>query len=261
MLIDTHAHINGPEFSEDLSDVLKRASENGVGRIVCVGYDIPTSRKALALAEQDPTLFATVGLHPNFVSERRREGVLRRVERLLEVGVDHHALALEASPALARAAGAVLGLADRPAAVAGAEGELPPPRVVLAEQNGAAVALAQRAGLDQLERVLRQLEQPHQVRDRRAAPADPAAHLAARQAEVVNEHGAGARLLDRVQVLPGHVLRQGQVEALPVVRLPDKRRDRLELRDPGGPEPALPRHELVLPTGERPEDDRLKDAA
>src|SRR6476660_7549547 len=42
VLVDTHAHINGPEFESDLSDVLDRAAANRVGRIVCVGYDVAT---------------------------------------------------------------------------------------------------------------------------------------------------------------------------------------------------------------------------
>lgn len=69
MLVDTHAHINGPEFAGDVAEVLQRAVESGVGRIVCVGYDIETSERAVALAEEDPRLFATVGMHPNSVAQ------------------------------------------------------------------------------------------------------------------------------------------------------------------------------------------------
>jgi TatD DNase family protein len=98
LLIDTHAHINGPEFDDDLSDVLKRAIENGVGRIVCVGYDIPTSERAIALAEQNPALFATVGLHPNSVWEApadweqtlRRLAAHPRVVAIGETGLDYY---------------------------------------------------------------------------------------------------------------------------------------------------------------------------
>lgn len=98
MLIDTHAHINGPEFGDDLPDVLGRAVENGVERILCVGYDIPTSQRAVALAEQNPRLFATVGLHPNSVSEASPDWkqTLRdlathpRVVAIGETGLDYY---------------------------------------------------------------------------------------------------------------------------------------------------------------------------
>jgi len=98
VLIDTHAHINGPEFVDDLSGVLSRAVDNGVGRIVCVGYDIPTSRRAISLAAQNPALFAAVGLHPNSVSEApsdwqetiRRLATPPRVVAIGETGLDYY---------------------------------------------------------------------------------------------------------------------------------------------------------------------------
>ncbi len=98
MLIDTHAHINGPGFDDDLPDVLGRAVENGVGCIVCVGYDIPTSERAVALAEQNPRLYATVGLHPNSVSEAppgwkqtlRKLASHPRVVAIGETGLDYY---------------------------------------------------------------------------------------------------------------------------------------------------------------------------
>jgi TatD DNase family protein len=68
MLIDTHAHLNAPEFAEDLPAVLARAEAAGVGRMICVGYDLATSRRAVDLAERDERIFATIGVHPNDVA-------------------------------------------------------------------------------------------------------------------------------------------------------------------------------------------------
>jgi TatD DNase family protein len=98
LLIDTHAHINGPEFDEDLSEVLRRAVENGVERIICVGYDIPTSERAVTLAERHAGLYATVGMHPNSVAEApadwkqalRRLATHPRVVGIGETGLDYH---------------------------------------------------------------------------------------------------------------------------------------------------------------------------
>lgn len=83
VLIDTHAHINGPEFDGDYRVVLDRAVANGVERVICVGYDLPTSERAVALAQEDPRVYATVGLHPNSVSEAP-EGWERALQRLMD---------------------------------------------------------------------------------------------------------------------------------------------------------------------------------
>jgi TatD DNase family protein len=83
MLIDTHAHVSSPEFADDLSAVLERGESAGVRHVICVGYDIATSRRAVELAEQDPRIFATVGVHPNSVAEEA-EDWRRTVEHLAQ---------------------------------------------------------------------------------------------------------------------------------------------------------------------------------
>jgi TatD DNase family protein len=83
VLIDTHAHINAPQFADDWAAVVSRAAEAGVGTILCVGYDLPTTERALALAETDPRIFASVGLHPNCVAEAA-PGWQRTLERLVQ---------------------------------------------------------------------------------------------------------------------------------------------------------------------------------
>lgn len=65
MFIDTHNHIAGPEFDADRDSVLQRAKAAGVSQMLIIGTDLPSSQKAVALAEQHPFLWATVGLHPH----------------------------------------------------------------------------------------------------------------------------------------------------------------------------------------------------
>lgn len=64
-IIDTHAHLDDQKFTRDLDEVLTRAKEEGVARIICVGEDLTSSRHALALAEQHQMLSAAVGVHPH----------------------------------------------------------------------------------------------------------------------------------------------------------------------------------------------------
>lgn len=66
MLIDTHAHIMFPEFDEDRKDVIERAMDAGLERIICVGCGAASSEAAVKMAKEDKDgfLYATVGLHP-----------------------------------------------------------------------------------------------------------------------------------------------------------------------------------------------------
>lgn len=64
-LIDTHAHLDFPELYDELPLVLKRARAAGVGTIITIGIDIPSSRQAVAIAQAHDHIYATVGIHPH----------------------------------------------------------------------------------------------------------------------------------------------------------------------------------------------------
>ncbi len=61
---DTHAHLDYPEFAADFDLLLSRAAEAGITRIVSIGTDFESSRRAIALAEKHPNLYAVAGWHP-----------------------------------------------------------------------------------------------------------------------------------------------------------------------------------------------------
>ena len=65
MLIDTHAHLDSPQFDADRAAVVERAQAAGVEVIVNVGADMDSSRRTVALAEQYPEVYAGVGVHPH----------------------------------------------------------------------------------------------------------------------------------------------------------------------------------------------------
>jgi len=69
MLIDSHCHLQFPQFQDDRVQVLERAWQAGLSALVLVGTDADASQQALALAEAHPNLFATVGWHPHQASQ------------------------------------------------------------------------------------------------------------------------------------------------------------------------------------------------
>ena len=110
------------------------------------------------------------------------------VGRGLLVGVDRGAAALggAGAGALASRARSSVTRTDQPP-LGGGAGEAAAVGVVVGQQQRAAVALGQRAVLEQRERLVGQVEQAQQVRDRDAAAADAPADLLAREAELLDE--------------------------------------------------------------------------
>ncbi len=63
-MIDSHAHLYYEKFDEDRDQVVLRAREAGVVRVINIGTDVATSEKSLELAKRYMGFYATVGLHP-----------------------------------------------------------------------------------------------------------------------------------------------------------------------------------------------------
>jgi len=62
---DTHAHLDYPEFANDFPGVLNRAQAAGITKMISVGTDLESSRRAIQLAEKHAAVYAVVGWHPN----------------------------------------------------------------------------------------------------------------------------------------------------------------------------------------------------
>lgn len=69
MIIDTHAHLNTDEFDHDIDEVLSNAIEQGIHKIIVIGMDKASNRKAIALQKQYPMILATAGIHPGYVDQ------------------------------------------------------------------------------------------------------------------------------------------------------------------------------------------------
>jgi len=64
MIIDTHAHLMFPEFKKDFEEVLKRAKDTGISKIVNVGCDLKSCQQSLEMGAKYLELFSTLGMHP-----------------------------------------------------------------------------------------------------------------------------------------------------------------------------------------------------
>ena len=62
---DTHAHLDYPEYEKDFPEVIARAQAAGIAKIISIGTSLESSRRAVALAEKHPAIYAAVGWHPN----------------------------------------------------------------------------------------------------------------------------------------------------------------------------------------------------
>lgn len=91
MWFDTHAHLCDERFRDSLPEVLARAKAAGVTRITVIATDADSSRRAVELAAEHEMLYATVGIHPTYLREKKpgdweRIGELVREPKVIGVG-------------------------------------------------------------------------------------------------------------------------------------------------------------------------------
>ena len=97
-MVDTHCHLIDPQFVSDLEDVLQRAKDAGLDRIINAGYDVATSERAVAMAHEHPWLLPAVGIHPNEAADQsikemgKIRAILEREEVIAvgETGLDYY---------------------------------------------------------------------------------------------------------------------------------------------------------------------------
>jgi TatD DNase family protein len=98
MFVDTHAHLQWASFDDDRKDVLERAKEKRVTRIVNIGFDVAGCLKGVKLAEKYKELYATVGIHPHSANTLNKKTLdkLRelaanpKVVAIGEIGLDYY---------------------------------------------------------------------------------------------------------------------------------------------------------------------------
>jgi TatD DNase family protein len=97
-LVDVHCHLNFDEFDHDRVQVIERAWENGIKRILNPGIDVETSKTALKCSYDYPQLFVAVGVHPNSalswtqnsLTEIKQLAGEEKVVAIGEIGLDYY---------------------------------------------------------------------------------------------------------------------------------------------------------------------------
>jgi TatD DNase family protein len=69
MLVDSHCHLDFPDFASELDAVVARAREAGIGRMVTISTWVKKHTQVLAIAEKFPDVFCSVGTHPHNAAE------------------------------------------------------------------------------------------------------------------------------------------------------------------------------------------------
>lgn len=96
-LVDTHCHLDNEKFDEDRLEVIERIKEN-LEFCVNIGYDLASSKKSLALANEYDFIYAVIGVHPIDIAEYSEEvdkelellGKNPKVVAIGEIGLDYH---------------------------------------------------------------------------------------------------------------------------------------------------------------------------
>lgn len=98
MLVDSHCHLDFPDFADDLDAIVKRAEMAGVGRIVTISTRVRKLDGLLAIADRFPNVYCSVGTHPHNADEE--DGITAdelialakhpKVVALGEAGLDNH---------------------------------------------------------------------------------------------------------------------------------------------------------------------------
>jgi TatD DNase family protein len=97
-LVDSHCHLDFPEFEGKLGEVREEMRANGVTHALCISVELPKFPKVLALAEAHENFFASVGVHPDHEAEAVEAARLvelaahPKVVAIGETGLDYHRL-------------------------------------------------------------------------------------------------------------------------------------------------------------------------
>ena len=99
MLVDSHCHLDFPDLAVNIDELLANMRENDVGHALCVSVNLQDLPRVLALSENHPNLFASVGVHPDYENLEEPQSIQLatlachpRVVAIGETGLDYFRL-------------------------------------------------------------------------------------------------------------------------------------------------------------------------
>ncbi|HET8945028.1 MAG TPA: TatD family hydrolase [Dehalococcoidia bacterium] len=98
MLVDSHCHLQDKKFAGELDAVVLRAHDAGVTAMVCIGYDMESSRGAVDIANAHENIYAAIGVHPHDAKTLRSKDIddlakmadSAKVVAIGEIGLDYY---------------------------------------------------------------------------------------------------------------------------------------------------------------------------
>jgi len=97
-MIDTHAHLDFPQYDKDRDEVIRSGFESGLEMVINIGVDLETSARSIELAEKYEHIYAAVGIHPHdsgkvqgdYLDRLREMAKHRKVKAIGEIGLDYY---------------------------------------------------------------------------------------------------------------------------------------------------------------------------
>ena len=97
-MLDSHCHLNDDGLFEKRAEIIERAKEAGVSLMLCVGWDLESSKRAVQIAHEYDCVYAAVGFHPenlDNISDEALEEIKElakddKVVAIGEIGLDYH---------------------------------------------------------------------------------------------------------------------------------------------------------------------------
>ncbi len=98
MLVDSHCHLNFPDFKDDLGAIISRAKDAGVGVMQTICTEMAEFEEVYAISEKNEGIFCSVGVHPNDSGKQELVSTQELVEKIVrkkvigigETGLDYH---------------------------------------------------------------------------------------------------------------------------------------------------------------------------
>lgn len=95
---DSHSHYNDESFDEDRNQIIEQTYKESVTKLMCIGYNLEKSIKAIEIAQENSYIYASCGISPNDIEDYSEENLLKieemvqneKIVAIGEIGLDYH---------------------------------------------------------------------------------------------------------------------------------------------------------------------------